>query len=224
MDKLLAVLDLDHCIFQSEEFWHDVTDLLEQHYGAAGIAAAKFRAERLDRRPDGPGRVAGGEGYDFFAHLSRYGVDPATAEHAIARALKGDQWLYPSAVELIDYLRDHGYTVVIETTGADRFQRLKIACAANLPGGIPVRAFPENKGEVLRREWEAAGGIVHRGIPYAHVLLVDNSAGTFTALGEHPGLTAVQVTGREKNPEPSLLPWVHKVTELSQISALIAHS
>ncbi|HEY2004468.1 MAG TPA: hypothetical protein VGH44_05145 [Candidatus Saccharimonadia bacterium] len=221
MNNLLAILDLDHCIFQSEAFWLNVTELLERHYGVTGITAAKFRTERLDRRPGGPGRVAGGEGYDFFAHLSQHGVDSAAAEHQIIQSLRGNRWLYPGSVKLISYLRDHGYTIVIETTGADRFQQLKVACAANLPSDIPVRAFPDNKGDLLRREWESAGGIVHHGTSYAHVLVIDNSATTFAALGQHPGLTAVQIVGREKSPEPSPLPWVHKVTTLSEIPPLI---
>jgi len=222
MPKLLAISDWDHCLFRTEEFWQAVTDLLERHYGNShGIMADQFRAERLDRSPGGPGRVAEGEGYDFFLHLSQHGIDPDEAEKAIMDELSVDQWLYPGTTELIANLRRRGYTFVIETTGAVHFQALKIACAANLPTDIPTRAMPGNKGQVLRQEWNQAGRIIHRDIAYTHVLLIDDSAGTFEALGEHPGLTAIQITGREKNPEPSPLNWVHKVKDLSEIPALL---
>ena len=222
MPKLLAISDWDHCLFRTEGFWQAVSDLLERHYGNShGVMADQFRAERLDRSPSGPGRVAGGEGYDFFLHLEQHGIDPDEAEKAIMQDLSGDRWLYSGATDLISELRHHGYTFVVETTGATRFQALKIACATNLPTDIPVRAMPGNKGQVLRQEWEQAGGIIHRDIAYTHVLLLDDSADTFEVLGEHPGLTAIQVIGREKNPEPSPLDWVHKVKDLSEIPALL---
>lgn len=222
MPKLLAISDWDHCLFRTEEFWIAITELLERHYGQShGIMADQFRAERLDRSPDGPGRLANGEGYDFFLHLSQHGVNPDEAEKAILTELSGNKWLYPGAVELISALRIRGYTFVIETTGAKRFQALKIASATNLPADIPVRAMPGNKGQVLRQEWDEAGGIIHRDTPYSRVVVIDNSAATFEALGQHSGLTAIQVTGREKDPEPSPLEWVRKVRDLTEIPDLL---
>jgi hypothetical protein len=219
--SLLALIDLDHTLFKTEEFWEAVTELLGRRFG---IPVAQFRAGRLDRSPSGPGRTARGEGYDFFVHLGLYGVDPDEAETAIIAELGPDanqrnRWLNPGALTLIEYLRNCSFQPVIKTTGAHRFQMLKVHCAGL--ADIPVETLEGNKGEDFASAQDESDVFVYQGVLFKLVVFIDDSDATFEALDDRPGLICVQILGSPKHPRVSPYDWVHKVQTLEEIPPLI---
>ena len=226
--RLLALIDLDHTLFQTEEFWEAVTELMGRKFPAK-VTAQQLREERLDRRPEGPGRTAAGEGYDFFVHIGTHGIDPDEAEAAILAEFggrpvdlarhSGGRWLNPGALDLLKYLSDHHYHMVVKTTGARRFQMLKYRCTG-LPASIQIEALEGNKGADEAARWDAAGGFTYDGKHFDAVAFIDDSGATFKAVGERHGLLAFHVQGSPKHPGPGP-EWATPVNTLDQIPAML---
>src|SRR5258708_5031470 len=123
-----AILDLDHCLFDTEAFWAATLDVLGPVYR---LDAQRITAERFDRSPPGPGRMDTGHDYDTLPLLLLNGVPPAEAERLLIANLRSNQWLYPGAIELISGLRERGYLPTILTVGGE-MQQIKITCVPGL--------------------------------------------------------------------------------------------
>jgi hypothetical protein len=218
----LAVIDFDHTLFMTEEFWTAAIEATVRLFGTEyGVTVDRLEAERGDRRPGSLGRVAGGEGYDFFTHLSDgYGIDPAVARAKLTEALCGGSWLYPYARELIQHLQSRGYAVVITTVGVTDFQYFKLDCVPGLyelADDFLVLSF--NKGDMTR--YSLDGFMDMPGDLVSRIVLICDSPATFEAVGNHANLLAIQVVGRPKNPRAIPAEGVHGITGLEQAPALI---
>jgi beta-phosphoglucomutase-like phosphatase (HAD superfamily) len=214
----IAILDFDHTLFRSEDYWKATLVVVNR---AFGIEAEQLDAERQDRRPGAAGRLASGEGYDLLAHLEAHGVEPSLARATLLKELRGKEWLYPGTTELLAELKRLGFEVTILTVGSSPFQELKRDCCQNLSPELPFTTVGYNKGTYLATHWPAPNHLSLGGRVYTEALVVDDAADTFEALGERPDLIAIQLVNRPKYPHASPLPWVQTVHELIEIAPMI---
>ncbi|HUD11774.1 MAG TPA: hypothetical protein VMS08_05155 [Candidatus Saccharimonadia bacterium] len=218
----LALIDYDHSLFMTEKFWEAAVEAVVRLFGDEyDITAGYLEAERSDRRPGSPGRVAGGEGYDLFAHLrDGYGINPQMARAKLIKELLGGSWLYPHAQELIQHLKLRGYKVLVVTVGVTDFQWFKLDCVPGfeklLDGFLPI---PYNKGYLA--QYVCDGFADFPGDPVTKIVLVCDSPSTFEAVGDYRHLLGIQLVGRPKNPTATTAVWVHGITGLEQAPALI---
>lgn len=125
-----AYLDLDRTLFDTERAKSAIYRALEDTYGIAADRLVQERAEHYVHPHDDETYY-----YPLFKHLeSTYEIDPDEAASCLEEQLRGQDFLYPDAVPLLDDLEERGIRTSILTFGDVPYQQFKVALCEELFG------------------------------------------------------------------------------------------
>lgn len=150
MSSLLdvLVLDFDRTLFNTDEYFTWVVDLLESDFGVPRVVALrdfpKYKHVNFNLQY-----------YDFFAHIGAMGLDLDQVEQTIIRKLQG-RGLYSDVAGILAGLPDSLECIVL-TYGDPRHQRLKYTVSGLQ---LPMHISPGQKGEWLQKHYGDKRGLM----------------------------------------------------------------
>jgi hypothetical protein len=121
-------LDLDRTLFDTPEFMERIMTIMATQIGGS-MTAPNLLEEALSRY-----RIlaAGQYTYQFFTHMAAYGFDQVKLEAFLREQLQGDDFLYPDAHGLLDYVDEQKIPVTILTFGDTLYQCFKASLVDRL--------------------------------------------------------------------------------------------
>lgn len=173
----ILFIDLDYTLLRTSDFSHALARLMADK----SICTTKEFISTLEK-----GTYYKTEGnlghYDFFSHAETLGIDKDTAIRLINEALKGDDFLFEDAKQLLDQLPSMDVEPRILTYGETEFQLLKKDIVESLTD-IPVDAVMEPKGQWIARNYPSEKGFLvddkpHQKLPKGFMeITIDRAAG-----------------------------------------------
>jgi hypothetical protein len=110
-------VDFDSTLYDTKRFGDDLWQAIATAYGVS-VTELRADAKNYSAHP-----ILGG--YDFAAHMTAHGLDPAQMWNVLSTLTHKDH-LYEDSVEFIRVLRANGYDPRILSFGEQRFQETKI--------------------------------------------------------------------------------------------------
>lgn len=186
-DRRLFLLDFDRTIFDTKRFSTDIMHALQAKYSLDPIEFERTYTDYFDPETGG---------YDPHAHHNKLlGITPDELDSVVSHSLSGRDYRFPDAASWMDdrdYSRDD---CVIITMGRPRYQALKFAHCSGIVH-IEKIVMPRNKGIAVRNHLHHIPQTPDLSIldgEYEQILLIDDSADTFTALGDEPKITGIRL-------------------------------
>jgi hypothetical protein len=212
MAARLYIVDLDRTIFDTRRFLAAVKGVIVQEHHLDPGAFDRTMASFID--PE--------SGYDAHKHYTDLtGQGPNQLDELVARTLHDQDFAYPDATAWIKARDPHHEHVVILTTGRRRYQQLKFRHAPAIRDLHKV-IVNTNKGIIIRRHLHEGVGEYNLDFlnqPYAAITLIDDSADTFTALGDIPAITRIRILRPgEKYSDRPTPPHVSQIASFGELS------
>ncbi len=177
MARRLYILDFDRTIFDTLLFYTDIASVMQAKHDL-DLDLFKQTYEQFFDAESG--------GYDIHAHHTNFvGITADEFDDVITNNLAGRDYRFADAAVWMDR-RDPSDDLIIITMGIPRYQKLKFAHCSGLDGLTKV-IVPSNKGALLRRHLEGedtSHNLSFLDKPDRQLLLIDDSAETFTAPGD----------------------------------------
>jgi FMN phosphatase YigB (HAD superfamily) len=182
----LYILDLDRTIFDTHRFFAAVRNAI--------ITEHQLDPGEFDRTM--PSFTDPESGYDAHKHYtSLTNRGPDQLDELIQHKLHGQDFAYADATTWIKARNPRRDDVVILTTGIIRYQKLKFHHAP-ITRELHKVIVATNKGAIIRRHLHERVGEYNLDFldqPYSDIMLIDDSAGTFTALGPGTSIIGVRI-------------------------------
>jgi hypothetical protein len=214
MSKRLYLLDFDRTLFDTHRFFEDTK-------------AALARTHRLDLDEFTATWQAYIEpssgGYDLHRHhQDLLGLTPDELDQVITEELGHTNYLFEDAKQWLSrHTQAPDEELIIITMGRPRYQKLKFTHAQDVS---PLRKLvvQTNKGAIIRRHLnEGAGeyGLDFLDAHYDSITLIDDSAETFTALGETDRISGIRIARPgEKYSDIPTPPHVRHITSFGDLT------
>jgi hypothetical protein len=212
--RQLYILDFDRTLFDTRRFFEDMKAALKRTHQLDMKAFAKTFESFIEPATGG---------YDPHRHHGELlGLTPGELDQVVAAELGHEDYTFPDAAAwLSSQAHAPNVDLVIVTMGRPRYQELKFQHSA------PVRDIRKivvntNKGAIIRRHLKSGGGeyaLEFLDQPYRTMTLIDDSADTFTALGNTGQIDCIRIARPgEKYTELPTPAHVRHITSFGELS------
>jgi hypothetical protein len=214
MKERLIILDFDNTIFDSRQFYRDMSMVLQREFG---IDAQEFTQEQPQYL------LAEDHSYDFFHHIKARGLKRAEVSLVLRKQLGGGDYLYPDVIPFLETHHDEHTEVVILTVGVEDWQRFKLSFCPSL-AHLVHHIISVHKGTHLAKHLKLNDDgrlgldIIAPGL-FWQILLMDDKPATFADLPKPiPGLSLYRI--RRPDDPKGIQPTPPQATELTSLTDL----
>jgi hypothetical protein len=214
MSKRLYLLDFDRTLFDNHRFFEDFKSALNRTH--------KLDLGEFTRTWEAYYEPEAGGYNPHRHHQDLLGLTPDELDEVITSELGHTNYLFPDARQWLSrHMPNPDEDLIVVTMGHPRYQKLKFS---HTPDIKPLRkvVVRTNKGAIIRRHLnEGAGeyGLDFLDQHYESISLIDDSADTFTALGQTDRISGIRIARPgEKYSDIPTPPYVRHITSFGDLS------